>query len=57
MDIVCCGEQMTGLEYAYNHPAHYDGVSEWVCEHCGKRIGRWSGKELKNGECELPYGE
>ena len=39
------------------HPCHYDGVSEYSCKDCGYRIGRWSGKELRNEEHEPPYGE
>jgi len=44
------------IEYAYNHPEHYDGISEWACESCGVRIGRWSGKVLKDGEIEKRFG-
>lgn len=51
-----CGKPMIGIEYAYPHPERYDGVSEWYCDDCHKRIGRWSGKELKAGVPEKRYG-
>jgi hypothetical protein len=41
-----------GVEYPYNHPQHYDGVSEWRCTNCGLRIGRFSGAFLKDDEVE-----
>jgi DNA-directed RNA polymerase subunit RPC12/RpoP len=34
----------------------YDGISEIKCNDCGARIGRWTGKELKEGELEPRYG-
>lgn len=46
-----------GVEYAYGHPQRYDGVSEWMCPFCGLREGRWSGKVLKDDECEARFGE
>lgn len=51
-----CGKPMMGQEYSYDHPARYDGISEWRCIVCGYREGRWSGKELKNEEFEKPFG-
>ena len=45
----------TGVEYSMT-PEDYDGVSEWCCDTCGKRYGRWTGKELKDGELERRYG-
>lgn len=36
-------------------PEDYDGWSESRCLDCGLRIGRWSGKELKEGELESKY--
>ena len=45
-----------GIEYAYGHANRYDGVSEWRCEECGTRWGRWTGKILKEGECEERFG-
>jgi len=44
------------VEYAYGEPEHYDGVSEIVCNTCKARFGRWSGKELAEGEVEKRYG-
>jgi hypothetical protein len=26
--------RIIGIEYAYDHPQHYDGVSEWQCPDC-----------------------
>ena len=45
------------VEYDGMHPEHYDGVSEIACHDCGARFGRWSGKELANGEFEKRYGQ
>lgn len=42
-------------EYTMDMPEHYDGISEWVFI-CGCRYGRWSGKLLKDGEYEEPFG-
>jgi hypothetical protein len=46
-----CDKLMMGIEYSYDHPEHYDGISEWKC--CGLRIGRWSKKILTGNEVEL----
>ena len=51
-----CDELMIGVEYYGMHPNHYDGVSEWKCAVCHKRFGRWTGKEIKVGESEKPFG-
>ena len=40
------------VEYSYAHPERYDGISELKCKHCNRRYGRWTGKELKEGEYE-----
>lgn len=56
MNCQVCGKPCIGVEYAYNDPNHYDGVSEWWCKACGIRIGRWSGKHLGDGDYEKPYG-
>jgi hypothetical protein len=39
-----------GVEYWYDSPYRYDGVSEWQCEH--GRFGRWCGQELIGNEVE-----
>lgn len=44
------------VEYWYDNPNRYDGISEIRCITCKKRYGRWSGKVLKKGEFEPPYG-
>lgn len=36
--------------------ASYDGISEYSCQDCKLRIGRWSGLELKDNEMERRYG-
>lgn len=52
-----CGRtDLMGCEYTYDHPNYYDGISEWSCA-CGARTGRWSGKILKEGQSERPFGQ
>jgi hypothetical protein len=46
--MIHCGQEMIGIEY----PDLYDGISEWYCEVCDTRIGRWSGNVLKDDERE-----
>lgn len=50
------GDRKIGVQYAYPHPEMYDGVSEWVCGDCGRRVGRWSGRVLIGEDYELRYG-
>lgn len=45
------------IEYDYGDPYRYDGISEIKCLDCGKRYGRWTLKELKDGEQEPPFGK
>jgi hypothetical protein len=58
-----CGAPIAGLEYGYDNPEHYDGVSEWICTKGADdgswhfRLGRWTGRLLKKNELEPPYGE
>jgi Zn ribbon nucleic-acid-binding protein len=52
----CQEKKIIGIEYGYGHPERYDGVSEWLCAKCGYRQGRWTEKELKNGDVEQRYG-
>lgn len=52
----CGSPNIVFVEYEHSHPDHYDGVSEIVCKDCGIRIGRWSEKELAEGETEKRYG-
>ena len=55
--IVCqkCGSDYVALvEYNHYHPAHCDDISEIRCNECGARFGRWSGRELGEGEWEWP---
>jgi hypothetical protein len=35
----------------------YDGISEIQCKDCGVRIGRWSNRELKEGELETRFNK
>ncbi len=44
-----------GVEYR-GTPEDWDGISEWVCETCGRRWGRWTQRELNDGEIEKRYG-
>jgi hypothetical protein len=53
----CGSENIMMVEYALGSPEHYDGVSEIECLDCKARIGRWSGRELEEGEAELPGGK
>lgn len=46
----CGSAVLTGIQYAYDDPQHYDGVSEWSCNHCGRRWERFGGKVLDEGE-------
>lgn len=52
----CGSENIIMVEYSWDSPDHYDGVSEIRCNDCKARIGRWSGKELAEGEIEKRYG-
>ena len=54
--MICCGETMCGVQYDYGEPGHYDGVSEYKCLVCGKRVGRMSEVELQAGECDTWRG-
>jgi C4-type Zn-finger protein len=49
---VCKSTNIIGIEYAYGTPNYYDGVSEWDCEDCGYRVGRFSGRVLTGNETE-----
>ena len=46
-----------GIEYSWEMPEHWDGVSEWRCLKCGLRVGRWSEKRLADDEVEGRLGE
>ena len=52
----CDERHLIGVEYPYDHPDRYDGVSEWRCLACGKRVGRWTGRELVGEETEPRHG-
>ena len=52
----CGNDNIIGMEYAAG-PYRYDGVSEYRCLKCDYRQGRWTGKELKEGEWEPPFGK
>lgn len=34
--------RLIGVQYAYDHPEHYDGVSEWRCPDCGHQWPRFA---------------
>lgn len=52
----CDADAWLGVEYAYGEPERYDGISEWRCQTCGYREGRWSHRALADGEPEPRYG-
>lgn len=52
----CKSENIVLVEYSYDSPEYYDGTSEIECKSCGTRFGRWTKKELKDGEIEKKYG-
>lgn len=52
----CGGREYIGIEYWYTSPQRYDGISEWQCQQCKARFGRWTGKKLAKGELEKKYG-
>ncbi|HBP01215.1 MAG: hypothetical protein UY41_C0022G0014 [Candidatus Moranbacteria bacterium GW2011_GWE1_49_15] len=52
----CGSGNIVMVEYDLMHPEHYDGISEIRCNDCGARFGRWSGKELGEGEVEKKGG-
>jgi DNA-directed RNA polymerase subunit RPC12/RpoP len=49
--------RVIGVEYSYDSPERYDGVSEYQCTYCGARFGRWTGKKLEDNELEPRWGE
>jgi len=51
----CESKNIILVEYPWDSPDHYDGVSEIKCNDCGARFGRWSGKELSEGEIEKRF--
>jgi hypothetical protein len=54
----CGSANIAYVEYEGTHPDHYDGASEIACLDCHARFGRWSGKELAEGEAEKkPVGK
>ena len=53
----CPEDKMLLIEYGGMEPEHYDGVSEITCTQCKKRVGRWSGKTLLEGEVEKRFGK
>ncbi len=52
----CKSKNIIGIEYMAGTPQDYDGISEWQCQDCGYRQGRWSGLELKEGFIERKFG-
>lgn len=51
----CGGTHWIGVQYA-GSAEDYDGISEWQCETCGARYGRWSKRELQGHAIERRYG-
>lgn len=56
LDCPCPEDQMILMQYQ-GTDQDYDGISEVKCLECGKRVGRWSGKVLAEGELEVRYGK
>lgn len=52
----CGSTNIMMVEYSWDSPEHYDGISEIACQACGARFGRWSSKELAEGEVEKRFG-
>jgi transposase-like protein len=54
----CGSTNIIMMEYGlpYNQDTAYDGVSEFRCQDCKRREGRWSGKELEDDEMERRWG-
>jgi hypothetical protein len=50
-----CFSAMTGVQYR-GTSQDYDGVSEWSCDRCATRIGRWTKCELLPDQIEPRYG-
>jgi Zn-finger nucleic acid-binding protein len=48
---------MIGVQYAYDNPEHYDGVSEWKCTVCGARFNRWTNEQLADNEIVSRHGK
>ena len=42
--------RLIGVEYAYDHPQHYDGVSEWACPDCDTRWYRFQPKPMQTSK-------
>ncbi|MFA7208983.1 MAG: hypothetical protein WC120_01735 [Parcubacteria group bacterium] len=53
----CGSKNIVMVEYSWDNPEYYDGVSEIDCKDCGARFGRWSGRELQEGEFEKRGGK
>ena len=53
----CGSSNIVMVEYEITHPNHFDGISEIMCLDCRARIGRWSGRELGEGEFEPRFGK
>lgn len=53
----CGSKNAIMVEYSWESPEHYDGISEYKCLDCDTRIGRWTGQELKLGYIEPRLGE
>ena len=52
----CKGRTRTWVEYSWDSPEHYDGISEWHCSDCWTRYDRWTDEVLEEGEIAKRYG-
>lgn len=51
----CASEKICGVQYQGTRE-DWDGISEWRCESCGTRWGRWTKRILTGDQIEGRYG-
>lgn len=51
----CKSKNILAVEYGPMQKYRYDGVSEWWCQDCGTRYGRFCGEQLTGHEVEPVY--
>ncbi len=45
--------KIIGIELAYDDPDYYDGVSYWMCPHCGIAWNRFTGEKTDKFKEEM----
>jgi transposase-like protein len=53
----CNSTNIVAIEYGYPSPEQYDGISEYQCQDCKYRQGRWSEKEIPEGYSESRFNK